>query len=541
MLKVILADDEQIIREGLRDNIDWVKLGMEVAGMAEDGQQALELSRELKPDIIITDIRMPFMSGLEFISVMKKEQPETLIIFISGHDEFEYASKAIKLGAYDYILKPIELDYLTGLLQKAGDKLEESGNRKNRMKDLEEKLSATKPLLLEKLFKDVMFGNSGNLAEQLREIGIDPANHECVAAIINADNFGDIVCDFSGEEIDALDALLQKILDEELRSFPHAMHFSWREKCEKAIFFFGEKGELEPKILQSLKNINHAAESETRLLFNVAAGSVHPSDDIHKSFREACSALNYGLITGNPGFIEYQNIVRKTDLLADLDNLSDSDILAAIEAGDTPRLIHIAGILSQKSMQIGINECRIMQISALRVFFAAMNAISEIGYLADEVLEKPLTVYQNIMACKTVMDVEAVLNTTLVQIVGFLNMKRTGKMEAIVKKARRYIDENFTVSELSLDMVSEKVSTSPCYLSTLFRKETGKTFKDYLTELRIAKAKEYLEKTDMKSYEICYKTGYENPTYFSTLFKKLTGFSPSEYRTHKQTNGGEQP
>jgi two-component system response regulator YesN len=163
MYKVILVDDEEIIREGLRKTIDWHALGMEVAGTAEDGLDAMELIKELHPEIIITDIKMAFMDGLELIAEVKKIYPETMIIFISGHDEFEYARKAVSLGAFDYILKPIELEYLEKLLLKVRDKLDEARNMEKKINFLEEKLKDTKPILLERLFKDVIFGRAVNV------------------------------------------------------------------------------------------------------------------------------------------------------------------------------------------------------------------------------------------------------------------------------------------------------------------------------------------------------------------------------------------
>ncbi len=532
MYKVLLVDDEVIIREGLKNNIDWKMHDMEVIATAEDGLDALEIVKNKHPDIIITDIKMAFMDGLQLISEVKSISPDTLIIFISGHDEFNYARKAIGLGAFDYVLKPIELDYLAKLLNKAQDKLNRSKKMESELAHLQELYEGSKPILLESVFKDVIFGRRINVKTELEKLNISIGEMVFATAILNIAEFAYIASNMTIEEIIRLDDCMQRIVDEVLEKLDFQINFTWREPCEKVLFLFSENRDL---FLNETRNclatIRERIDEETGMeAITALSGIFDKTEEINRSFQQACDTMNYSAISDRSISSEYDQIKSSFGKMDRIDSLADEEILDAINDGDMNRLKQIVSLISDKTASRGSENIQFMHHTALTVFFSVIYALNRSGYLIDEVLENPVLSYRKIFECDTMASIEETLLDFFQEIVDFLNMKKVGKTGEIISRAQQFIREHYHESALALDNVADYVNISVCYFSTLFRKETGKTFKDYLTSVRINKAKELLSKSDLKTFEICYKVGYENPTYFSTLFKKTEGISPSQYR-----------
>ncbi|MCX7708781.1 MAG: response regulator, partial [Clostridia bacterium] len=191
MLKVLLVDDEEIIRSGIAQGIDWAQLGFQVIGEAEDGEQALQAVKEMRPDVVITDIKMPFMDGLQFIEAVKPQYPNVSIIIISGHDEFHYAQKAVKLGAYDYILKPIELEYLKEILVNIRKEHEVELEKEMEVNHLRDKISENICDLKEKFIEDVLYGklSAEEILNKAGYFGIDSSYDSYTAIAVQMDDY----------------------------------------------------------------------------------------------------------------------------------------------------------------------------------------------------------------------------------------------------------------------------------------------------------------------------------------------------------------
>jgi two-component system, response regulator YesN len=206
VIKVLLVDDEEMIRQGIADSIDWEKLNMKVIGHAEDGEDALIIFNEHTPQLILTDIKMPFMDGLELVEKVKSQNPDTYIIIISGYDEFHYAQKAIKLGAHDFILKPIDLDDLEKMLSKISQDYDSKLHKENEEKVLKEKVDNSLHILQASFLKDLLFSNvdPDSIAEKVKELQIKEASYGNVLLfkVDENENTKNVLSNLSGDEED---------------------------------------------------------------------------------------------------------------------------------------------------------------------------------------------------------------------------------------------------------------------------------------------------------------------------------------------------
>lgn len=415
MLNMLIVDDEYLVRMGVRNTIDWENYGIEIIDEAEDGAMGLELALKYNPDIILTDIRMPYMDGLEFMSKIRESGIESSIIVLSGYDEFDYVRKAMHNGAYDYILKPIDNQQLIATVQKVAQRIKEDKSKKQYFSKLQEELSTIK----RQFIRDLVLGNINDKEHVLEKI-------KFLDLPIDTDNISAIVI-----KIENVESLLNELTQSEL-------------------------GELKDEML---KNIANLLLLHTRFIGVVVDMSldewvilIHSKkvDDItEKAINDRC--------------IELLNKVKK----------------------ELPFIITI-GIGSQCNEIIDIHD-------------------------------------QYIKVKETVGD-NALPNTSTVVKVGesLLGYRRE------VKEAICYINEYYG-SDITIEALANKLFISSSYLMHIFKQEVGKTFNEYLIDVRIQKAKELLKDPRYKIYEVCQKVGYNDPKYFSQIFKKVVGISPSEF------------
>ena len=417
MIKVFLVDDEIIIREGIRNSFPWEESGYTLVGEAPDGEIALPMIRDANPDILITDIRMPFMDGMTLCREMKRQMPWVGVIIISGYDDFAYAREAISLGVQEYMLKPVAIRELKEVLDRISSRIREQRKALEDLRARRERLASNdsflKEQLLSSLFSEEMDERqSDNTLQQMRQLGINLAA-SCYA-----------VADIS---------------------FPDDLHALGRS------------------VIASLAENN---------------GAVHVCP-----IRCGARALILG---DSEEDTEERAYAFANSVVRELEHI-----------GCTQMLLSIGEIVSsfaqiQRAMQTARHTRH--EVERSRDFSARIIGIREFG-------QRP---------------------------------KPSARMNASIEEARAYLAANFRNPNLMLQDAARAVHMSGSRFSTVFAQETGMTFTEYLTSLRITRAKELLRTSDMRSSQIAFEVGYNDSHYFSYLFKKNTGFTPSEYR--KQNN-----
>lgn len=530
--KVVLIEDEAIIREGLLYGIDWVKFGFEVVGEAEDGEEGLELVADTEPDLIITDIHMPFMNGLQFIERVKAVRPETEIIIISGHEEFQYAQKALKMGVYEYMLKPIDVDYLERVLEQLRAKYDLRHKEASAVLSWKEQAAIGLSLEKERVLKDLLFGAIE--AEEAAQLLEDFKANYYGVMILQIDDYSILTNGMDETEIKEMERL-----------FFHAVTSSV-SGGERIVAVEDKKGEcmvcLSDKYRETFKTkiteLCNAIREKTSAIgpFTVTAAVGKLGDSLHavrQSYKQALEALHYKFVVGGDQNIFYKDIeMISRQAQTSKSDYNDSDLLSSIKTSDKERIRQCLFELMTDIQARGSNSYLYMQMIIGSLYIQVMKVLKDVGGSAEEIFKEPVEVYRQVMAHQTIEGMVGELLQVCLRITDYIESRKVGKFNQTIDKAKEYIKAHYAVEELSLENVATHVNMGTSYFSVIFKQETGETFIDYVTGIRMGKAKELLGISGFKAYEIAYMVGYNNPTYFSTLFKKWVGLSPTEYRNN---------
>ncbi|MBR0228482.1 MAG: response regulator [Clostridia bacterium] len=535
MYKVFVVDDEIVIREGLRNNIDWEANGFQLVGEAPDGEIALPMIRDEKPDILITDIRMPFLDGIALCREVRRVMPWIQIVILSGFDSFDYAKQAISLGVQEYLLKPISSDELKSVLFRLVKSIEKEQMEQQDLEKLRQQMRNGKKLVQEQIISNVIMNGVSEtegkkICTQMRSFGINLISSRYTVIEFRA----------SSEDADYTDM--------------HANLMKLMERCYDSVFLSSGEGFLNALVLgDSEKDIEERAYSFARSaldeLDRAGCGDVRASIgetvadfcDISSSYKSARHTRHVAENNRQP--LQMRRIigardVRETPRSADkaLEVQSLYDRMKYADLGDFKEQL-MDYVDSLKTM----NACIPLDGNYLRseVLMTAFRIIQEAGGDPQKVLE-PVWLDRSTAGLD---DLEGYISRALAvmhRAIKFRESNGSVKGNPAVNKARRYLESNFTNPNLTFQDVVDYVAMSSSHFSTLFSQTTGMTFTKYLIDLRMAKARELLYSTSMRSSEIAYAVGYNDPHYFSYLFKKCSGVTPSEFRSGF-AKAGEEP
>ena len=522
MYSVFIVDDEMIVREGLRTKIDWEKSRFSFAGEAGDGEIALSMIQDIKPDILITDIKMPFMDGLELAQAVKKLQPKISIIILSGHDEFDYAKKAISIGVEDYILKPFTLDEILRCLNRVAEKLDLERRQFTDISRMKAELESNIVLAREKLCSDIVLGalDTHTAIQKAEALGINLVARFYIVSV------GTIAS--ADDTVDALIAAKSIVLSVSA-SMPDSIGFFIAPDTFVSIIKSGAKESCEEAAFNIADTIRHEIAKNTACTIITAIGSVaeHISHIVN-SFQDASSILKRCRIS------DKNKIISAGDIDASQNNsivLQENDPL--VERLNYADESEIDQIIREYIALLGDNRERFSIIASyllVDVIMAVSKIIEQFGGNIQSVMPEILTHAFIDAAVQNEKTFIAEIEKVLASVLRYRNEHVRGHYADVILRAKKYIDANFADPDICLRSVADAVHFSPNHFSTIFSQECNTTFIEYLTGVRIARAKKLLKSTDMKSADIAYKTGFNDPHYFSFIFKKVTGLSPREYR-----------
>lgn len=519
MLRVVLADDENKVILLLQKLIDWESLGYEIVGTANDGLRALELVREKQPNLLITDIRMPGYSGIELVQRAKELQPNLHFIVISGYRKFEYAQNALKYGVEDYLLKPIKQDELTGILLRLKDKLGEEAALELRLKKSGER---QQELLMEALadaserqqpfmsYADKRFHTSGGI---------------CFAALVRVDMVGTAQTPGSYQII--LRYALE-IVRRELRALTDIYAAAVRKEGVAIVLRMAAYRTVAMK--QCFTKIQKEIESQ-RDMFGTLRCTVCLGSR-QTAFEDAVLSMRQALWLCRDHLCRTQ---------AWRDAEIERPVLGQrymMEAAQKKRFQVAAECLDEERFQQELDEScgavlshpdlngQMLEDWFDQVLEACLYGMRQTGQVDERF---PAEMEDRFWLCTDAQGVLQVLRESICRQIRQLAAERSQRETRPITDAKRYIQQHYREA-LRLEDVSSAVGFNTTYFSTLFKKETGQNFVDYLTELRISKAKELLSGDDLSVQDVAENVGYRDLKYFSKLFKKVTGVSPSDYK-----------
>lgn len=537
MLKIFLVEDETVIREGFRDKIPWEQYGFQLVGEAGDGEMALPMIRKIRPDVLITDIKMPFMDGLSLSEIVKEEFPKMKIIIISGYDDFEYARQAISVGVDQYLLKPITRTALRNVLLEMKEKIEQEMEQKDYQAQYQDEVREFEQFSLRRFFEKVLDGKLS-----VKEIYEEAAGQSLnlTASCYNLLLFS-IYEKGGASSGGAGDRFIRK--QEEVFHYflrhPQYILFRLNVNCF-GVLIKSEPPQMEDLVENSLDHFRKTCVPEEAYLeWYVAVGTpVERLSLLSQCYKDANHYFAYRFIMPNLHILSETTL---SDHLTDqeeknIENVDfmqmDPEIIRDFLARGEDKEIHDFVESYLHNIRSALKSRMFRSYVILNVRFAVVAFLESIG--ADqkdysEEIEQAVQLIRNEES--EVTEYIANMLTTAMGIRDRINNYQGGR---ILKKALDYVDANFDRDTLSLNSAADHIGVSANYLSAIFSQNMQKTFVEYMTEKRIDKAKKLLKQTDKTSGEIAKEVGYKDAHYFSFVFKKLQGCSPREYRAEKR-------
>ncbi|MBO4863908.1 MAG: response regulator [Eubacterium sp.] len=538
MIKVFLVEDEYAIREGIKKSVNWEQSGFTLVGEAGDGEVAFPKILKSKPDILITDIRMPFMDGLELSKLVKKELPDIRIIVLSGYDDFNYAKEAISIGVEEYILKPVSGENLMKELDKVAEeirkeKLEKEAKEKY-LRDREE----IRLLERSRFIRDMIDGRV-SMQESLsrgKELGID-ITAACYAIVLlqvfpKSAGSGDMN-EYSGVN--------EKIYNSIKEMYEDSDHAYMYEQVGD-VFCFLEKADskedLDLNIKSGIENIKEFMNGYEDKMFFISVGkTVERIRDVNASYLDANRRFAERYMCDESHIFYETDSSRVIDInKVDISLLSKKTIYSFLKNGT---LSEIDNLILEYFESIGkdtVESVMLRQYILVEALISSVTFLEELGVGKDRSTEMLGELSNPLTFVETSESAKGYLKSLLELMIGYRNQLSDKKYTEIIDKAKNYIKDNYQNEDMSLQSVASSVNVSSNHFSAIFRKETGETFIDYLTAVRMEKAKELLICTSMKTSEVGFEVGYRDPHYFSYIFKKSAGMSPKEYRRIKKEN-----
>jgi len=521
MLKVIIADDEKLICRLVQTLADWQSLGMEVAGTAENGLEALDLIETLKPDILITDIRMPGCNGLELIEQAKKLRPELEVVIISGYAHFEYAQTAIRCGVGNYLLKPIKQAELMDTLKSIREKIEKTAG----LLETEQNGRQAVTTLRNSLIRDLLSPHFEGVSEETLKntYYIDQNAGVLQMLLIKIDSSEPKMSDSAVE-------MLQEKVRELLLS-------TLREDCAGVLFYFQmstgygllqyreeKRAVVRKKIRDCLNQLNVRKDLYGLVEFSLSLGRpVKRAEELILSLKEAQAAIAERLVEGVGRILENVPGASGIELEAVLQQY-DRLIGQAVELGDETLIDQAVGLLKEKAaatQKLCGREVLELVEKAGVLFITRIAVVS-----ADDIRQQFEFKCGQCGRMDELFEELLKMQKQLLKEAGELKSSEATKP---IRMAKQYVKQHFG-EPITLEEVCEKAGFSVSYFSALFKKETGEGFLKYLTKVRIEEAKTLLRETDMAVSEICEQVGYLDRKHFTHTFRKATGLNPAEYR-----------
>jgi YesN/AraC family two-component response regulator len=531
MLRVFLAEDERIIRETLRDTVPWEQYGYTFAGEAGDGELALPLIRQTRPDVLITDIKMPFMDGLELSKLVLKEFPKIRVIIISGYDEFELARKAIEIGVEQFLLKPVTKNDLLGVLQNIREKIESEQVQSNYLSQFHLEAQEYEQYTRRRFFERVVARQLTvhQIYEEAAKLDLDlRAQCYTLAFFSTQPEHGAMAEGYSEQDARTHNALLEHFL-----KYPEYILLRWN-LTTYAVVIKGDTAHFQDYIRRCIDAVRSRYESGAAgQNWHVAVGTpTQRLSGLSACFEEVSRLWAYRLIMPQQHVLTPQTV----DFFTGGDNLDDLDaakVNPAILQGvmRSAGAEEIPGFVEQylRSFSDALKSKPFCQYLMLNIRFAATEFAQSQGVSSDEFLEK-LQCLELIGQPVTQTELRAYMEEILLSAVDLRDNASSRQGRGLLSQAVRFIDEHYTEEDLSLNWVARHINSSPNYLSAVFSQEKGCTLTEYVTGKRMEKARELLRTTNQRSGEIAFAVGYRDAHYFSFIFKKTQGCTPRDYR-----------
>jgi two-component system response regulator YesN len=525
---VFLVEDEVVAREGIRDNVTWEACGFTFAGEASDGEAALPIIEQVRPDVLITDIRMPFMDGLQLTRLVRSRLPSTHVLVLSGYDDFAFAQTAIQLGVVEYLLKPVSAADLERALLKMKRLLDDQGAAAADRSQLQNQVQESLGLRREDLLLRVCLGDVDTF-EALdlgRDTGLALAARAYVVLIARAT----VATRSEPRQLQAVQARLQQCCS----GSPDVMGF--RKDIEEVVALVtGIDSATALARAESLAGAMTAvAQTVADARVDVGIGDVRERlSDVPHSFAMALQRLDHAQIS------HLESSSRSADDLELVTHLGAQDAALHLDRRALERFLRQGSLGDFDpffSAYVGSSEVnanalrRYREYLMMDVTIAAATFVEELGGTVSEIVPEAALASAMWKEIHTVEDLRGMTRSIVQRVFDYRDTIVRGRHSQLIQHARRFIETQFADPSLNLATVASEVDLSPSHFSVLFSRETGETFKGFLTRIRMEHAKALLRSSPLPIGEVARHAGYQDPHYFSSAFKRACGVTPREFR-----------
>lgn len=531
LYRIMLVDDEEEVRKAMIRQMDWERLGFTVAGDAENGEDALEKLELLEPDVIMTDIRMPYMDGLTLVARIREKYPFMKILIFSGYDDFEYAKQAIKFRVTEYILKPVNGEELAEILKRVKDSLDEEIEQRRNIDSLQRRYEKSLPVLRELFLNDLVSRTADvpDIRSKFKEYGIDlPDAGRWITAVIHMERMEQTEEQELSRHQELIPISVRALVEDHLKPYCRFAAFNSAEGI--TVIVAVDRYRSDTWLINQLDDI--CKESRRMLGITITIGVGYSCDryqEISHSYQTAVDALGYRAIVGRGRTIYINDMEPVNRGKLQFEAKEESELTTAVKFGTPEQIGEMFEELAVRMDDAKVHASQ-YQVYMLTILNCLIRLMQQYDLKMEEMFESEEH-YADIMkrVCRRESFAEEIIPVAC-RMNEALNRARDNTTRKAVVEAKAYIQKNYADPELSVDMLCRYLHMSPAYFSTVFKKETGQTYVNYLTEVRLQKAEELLQETDDKTYEIAQKVGYQEQNYFSYVFKKRYGMSPTKYR-----------
>lgn len=540
MLKLMIVDDEYLFREALKISLPWEKLGYKVCCEAENGYDALEKIAEYKPDVALVDINMPVMDGLELAAEIKEKDLGVKVIIITGYGEFSYARQAIEVGVGNYLLKPIDEGELTEALVRVKAKIEKERSAKTETEALRLQVDNYRPILKEMFLNELIQGNrilgQETFAELKNYVHLELDSKLYQVAVIELDEKAEYCWNEETRQMSCF--AVSNIAGELLKEFC---------PCE---FCHDTQGRLNILLLSDFSDDNMQDALSTldairlsvfkSLGISITVGVGRPYEQFRQlalSYKEALYAVKNKLVVGENSVISYEDISEYKLDTNFYPMERKMQLHVSLRTGD--------GQEAERIVRAVFNDIRannppgeMARFISIEVVSTLLEFASESGGDIKDLFGEGFDVLDEVQNKRNLDELESWILGLLTQITSYIGMVKSKRPSKIVEDAKKYIDGNYARYDLKIDEIAKNVFVKYGHLCFLFKRETGRTINEHISELRILKAKELMDSGCHSISMVAAKVGYADANYFSKCFKKLVGIAPGKYIENFMPNQG---
>lgn len=529
MLKVLVVDDEKLVRQMVMRCIDWKGIGLEIVGEASSSRMGMELVDSLHPDIVFMDVRMPGMNGLECSKKILEKHPEVKILILSGHDEFEYASEGIKIGVFDYLLKPINAEELQKAAVKVRNAILQERNHIKEYKRYKEELEKHASYIRDRQFWALVRSHKPEqYLESLEYFGVKLTGSIYQTALVQLEYSEEAE---SEEEKLLIKMYVREIAEDYYGDMPRV--FVIDSGSEQLIIM---NNQSENAIYEKSEELKRYLENNTDARISIGVGNIYQElVGLRKSYQEAIDALKFQFVSEHEPVICYRDVFPYYDTEQNIG--LDMGILHefgnAIRVSNTKKAEEQLENMLLRMKKSGKERDQIL-VYAMQILTEIMKAISELKIEKRSGEMEYSVMIEKLFQIKTFEEIQSYLKSMVNESCKLIGTEVSDTEKNLVHKVKDYLAEHYGDEDISLNALAELYFVNSSYLSRVFKEKIGMTFSNYLFELRMNAASSLVLRSDLKAYEIAERVGISDPHYFSSCFKKYTGMSVSDYRKQTQ-------